>query len=78
MIVMNTDGLFTETFKNTFKETLLILVQTVARGNQKGKDKKRFIQYLKKVQKINSLEKGSLHQWFQGVFLHCMIGMKSQ
>ena len=46
----------------------LLLVYAVARGNHKEIRNEGFPQYLKKVQRINSVDKISLHQWFQGVF----------
>ena len=35
MIVLDADGIFSEMFKNTFQETLLIPVHAVARDNHK-------------------------------------------
>ena len=54
-------------FKKTFQETLLIPVHAVARLYHKAIINKLFHRYLNKVQKINSADKGSLHQWLQGV-----------
>ena len=54
-------------FKKTFQETLLISVHMVARGNHKAIINEGFHRYLKKVQKINSADKGSLHKWLQGI-----------
>ena len=53
MIVVDTDGLFTGTFKKTFQETLLISVHAVERGNHKAIRNEGFHRYLNKVQKIN-------------------------
>ena len=55
--------------KKTFQETLLIPVNKVARVNYKEIINEGFHWYLKKVQKINSSEKVSLHQCLQGVLL---------
>ena len=54
--------------KNNFQETLLILVHAVIRVNHKEIINEAFLLHLNKVQKINSLYKGRLHRWFQGVF----------
>ena len=67
MIVVDADGLFPGMFNNTFQDTLLIPVHAVARGNHKEIINEGFHRYLKKVQKINSVDKGSLHQWLQCV-----------
>ena len=64
---MDADGLFSVMFKKKFLETLLIPVHVVATGNQKEIINKVIHRYLNKVQKINSSDKGKLHQWFQGV-----------
>ena len=55
-------------FKEDFQETLLIPVHTVPKINYKEIINKRLHRYLNKAQKINSVEKFSLHQWLQGVF----------
>ena len=65
---MDADRLLAGMFKKTFQETLLILVHEVARVNHKTIINEGFHRYLNKVQKINSVDKGSLHQWLQGVF----------
>ena len=62
---------FSGMFKKTFQETLLIPVHAVARGNHKKIINEWFHRYLNKVQKINSADKSSLHQWLQGVWLEC-------
>ena len=67
MIVVDADGLFSGMFKKTFQDTLLIPVHAVARRNHKEIIKNGFHRYLKKLQKINSTDKGSHHQWLQGV-----------
>ena len=58
---------FSEIFKKTFQETLLIPVHEVARGNQKAIIYEGFHRYFNKVQKINSEDNFSLHQWLKGV-----------
>ena len=68
IIVVDADGVFDGMSKNTFQETLLITVHTVARGNHKEITNEGFHRYLNNVQKINSEDKGSLNQWFQGLF----------
>ena len=68
MIVVDAEGFFSVMFKKTFQETLLIPVHAVTRGNPRVILNKGFHRYLKKLQKINSVDKGSLHQWLQGVF----------
>ena len=59
---------FSGMFKNTFQETKLIPLHVVARGNHKSIINEGFRCYLNKVQKINSADKCSPHQWFPGVF----------
>ena len=61
MIVVDADGLFDGMFKNTFKETLLISVHEVTRGNYKAIINGGFHRYLEKVHKINPAGKGSIH-----------------
>ena len=68
MIVVDADGLFSGMFKKTFQENLLIPVHAVTRVNHKAIINEGFHRYLNKVQKINSSDKGSLHQWVQGIF----------
>ena len=68
MIVVDADGLFSRIFKNNLKETLQITVHSVSRRNHKEMRNKGFHGYLKKVHNIHSASKGSLLQWFQGVF----------
>ena len=77
MIVVDADALFSGVFKMNFQETLLILVHAVARGNHKSIRNEGFHQYLNKVKKIKSEDKGSLHQWLQrGVFMYaCNAGL---
>ena len=65
---MDADGIFSGVFKEDFKETLLIPVHTVPSSNYREIINKRLHRYLNKAQKINSVEKFSLHQWLQGVF----------
>ena len=67
MIVVDADGVFAGIFKKTFEETLLTPVHAVARGNHKAIRNEGFRRYLNKVHKIHSVDKGSLHQWLQGV-----------
>ena len=65
-------------FKKNFRETFLIPLHAVARGNHKAIRNYGFCKYLNKVQKINSAEKVSLHQWLQGVFFSlyaCNVGL---
>ena len=68
MIVLDADGIFSGLFKKHFQDTLLIPVHTAASSNYKEIRNEGVHRYLKKVQKINSADKVSLHQWFQGVF----------
>ena len=63
MIVVDADGMFSEMFKKTFQETLLLPVHVVARGNHRAIRNEVFHRYLNKVQEINSSENGSLNQW---------------
>ena len=67
IIVVDADGIFAGMFKKTFQETLLIPVHAVAWGNHKAIINEGFHRYLKKLQKINSMDKGSLQQWLQGL-----------
>ena len=67
MIVVDADGLFSGMLRRTLQETLIIPVHAVARGNQEAIINEGFHRYLNKVQKINWSDKGSLHQWLQGV-----------
>ena len=46
---------------------MLIPVHAVANGNHKAIINEGFNRYFNKVQKIKSADKGSLHQWLQGV-----------
>ena len=55
-------------FKKTFQEKLLTLLHAVKRGNYKAIINEGLCWYLNKVHKIISADKGSLHQWFKGVF----------
>ena len=77
MIVVHADGMFSGIFKKTFQEILLILLHAVVRGNHKEIINEGFNWYLNKVHKINSADKVSLHQWLQGLFLHCMVVMQA-
>ena len=54
-------------FHKKIPETLLILLYLVAKVNQKDIRNDGFRRFLNKLQKINTEEKGSLHQWLQGV-----------
>ena len=56
-------------FKKTVQDTLLIPVHSVAMFNHKVIINEVFHSYLNKVQKINSPDKVSLHQWLQGVLV---------
>ena len=67
MIVVYADDLFYGMFRNTFQESLPIPEHAVERVKQKEIINEGFHRYLKKVQKINSAEEGSLHQQLQGV-----------
>ena len=67
MIVVDANGIFSGILKKTFQETLLTPVHTVVRGNQKAIINEGFHRYLNKVHKTNSSDKGSLHQWSQGI-----------
>ena len=67
MIVVDADGIFSVMFKKTFQETVLIPVHAVSTGNHKSIRNEGFHRYLNKLQKINSVDKVSLHQWLQGV-----------
>ena len=67
MIVVDADGIFSGMFKKTFQETLLIPVHAVARRNHKEIINEAFYRLLNKVQKVNSADNRSLHQWLQGV-----------
>ena len=66
--MVDADGIFAGMLKITFQETSIIPVHVVAKGNHKEIINKEFNLYLKKFQKINAYEKGSLHQWLHGVF----------
>ena len=67
LIVLDADGFFSVMFNNTIQEVLLIPVHVVARGDHAAFRNEGFSCYLKKVQKINSAHKVSLHQLLQGV-----------
>ena len=67
MIDVDAGGLFPGMFKKTFQDNLLIPVHAVARGNHKEVINEVFHRYLNKLQEIKSVDKGSLHQWFQCV-----------
>ena len=67
IIVVGADGIFTGMFKKTFQETLLIQVHSVARVNHKEIRNEGFHRYLNKLHKVNSADKGILHQWLRGV-----------
>ena len=69
---------FSGMFKNTLQDTLLIPVHAVSRVQYKAIINEWFYKFLNKVHKIKSADKGRPHQCFKGVFLHCMLGMKSQ
>ena len=66
-IVVDADEIFAGILRNNFQETLLIPVHTVARGKHKAVINEGFHRYLNRVKNIKSADKGSLHQWFQGV-----------
>ena len=65
---MDADRIFSGMFKKKFQEILLIPVHVVARCNHKEMRNNGFHCYLNKAQSINSLDKGSLHQYLQGLF----------
>ena len=58
---------FSGMLKKNLQENLLIQVHAVATGNHKAIINEGLHGYLNKVQEINSAEKGSIHQWLQGV-----------
>ena len=66
LIVVDAVHQFGSLFKEVFA-WLLIPVHSVAPENHKAIRNERFHQYLNKVQKINMADKGSFHQWIQGV-----------
>ena len=68
MIVVDADGLFSGISKKNFQATLIIILYTVTSRNHKAIRNEEFYRYLNKLHKINSAEKGSLHQWLQEVF----------
>ena len=65
---MDADGLFFGMFRKDSQEILSIPVHAVARGNHKVIINEGFRRYLNKLHKINSADKGSFHQWLQGIF----------
>ena len=67
MIVVDVDERFAVIFNKNFQGTLPIPVHAVERGNHKAIINEGFHCYLNKLPKINSAEKGSLHQWLQGI-----------
>ena len=60
------------------KENLLILVHAFPRGKHKAIMNEGFCWYLNNIHKIELLDKGILHQWLQGVFLHYILGIQAQ
>ena len=68
IIFLDADERFAWISKKHVQETLLIPVHAVARGNHKTIINEGFHQHSKKVKKINSAEKVSLHQWLLLVF----------
>ena len=58
---------FSGMFRKSFQENLLIPVHAVKRRKHNSMINEGFHSYLNKVQNINSEDKGSLCQWFQGV-----------
>ena len=57
------------------QDILFILVNAVSRENCNSIRIEEFYWYLNKVQKINSADKVSLYQWWQGLFLcACNLG----
>ena len=67
VIVVDADEIFSGMISRTFQETLLIPVHSVTGGNYKAIINEGFHRYLNNVQKINSTDKGCLHQCLQGV-----------
>ena len=63
MIVVDADERFSGMSKKTFKETLIIPVHAVSRGNHKAIRIEGFHRYLNEVKKIKSADKSILHQW---------------
>ena len=66
LIVVDSARQFGGLFKEVFTR-LLIPVHMVALENHKSIRNERFHQYLNKVKRINTADKGSFHQWLQGV-----------
>ena len=64
---MDADVFFAGMSEKTFQETLIIPVHAVARVNHKVIINEGFHRYLNKFQKINSTDKGSLHQFLPGL-----------
>ena len=62
MIVVDADRLFDGILNKTFQGNSIILVHEVERGKHKAIINESFHRYLKKVQNINSTDKGKLHQ----------------
>ena len=60
MFVVYSDELFSRISKKNFKETFLIPVHAITRGNHKVIVNEGFDRYFDKVQKIKSLDKGIL------------------
>ena len=67
MIVVDVDGIVSVMSKNTSQENLLIPVHAVARRKHKANINEGFHRHLKISHKINLSDKGSIHQYFQGV-----------
>ena len=65
--MVDADGIFYRLLRKTSQETLLIPVHAVSGGNHKAIINEGFHRYFNKVQKISSADKGSLHQWLQGI-----------
>ena len=59
--------MFAGMFRKKFHDTLIIPVHEVAKVNHKSIINEGFHRYLKKLQKIKSVYKVSLHQWLQVV-----------
>ena len=68
MIVMDADDFFMEFSRRLFKRTLLIPVHAFEKDNHKAIRDEGFHCYLENVQNIKLADKGSIHQYLQGVF----------
>jgi hypothetical protein len=65
LVVVDAGGEFAGIFREMCR-TLLIPIDTAAPENHKAVRNERFHRYLNKVQRINTANKDSMHQWKQG------------